>query len=209
MTEFYFVRHGQTAANAAGLKQGTINSEITYLSETGKKQAESLQKGFDISFADQIIASPLQRTKDTATILNQSANLPVTYDKRLLEISYGKWDGQKNADLMAQYPDLFDHTLNDVFPSYADVADGEPFNQVIGRVDAFMTDVSEKYPDQSIILVTHGFTIKAAVLAAIGRPDDMMVVEEPDNTSVTRITKNVSTDSYYLRYYNRVVNSHF
>lgn len=209
MTEFYFVRHGQTAANAAGLKQGTINSEITYLSETGKKQAESLQKSFDISFADQIIASPLQRTKDTATILNQSANLPVTYDKRLLEISYGKWDGQKNADLMAQYPDLFDHTLNDVFPSYADVADGEPFNHVIGRIDAFMTDVSEKYPDQNIILVTHGFTIKAAVLAAIGRPDDMMVVEEPDNTSVTRITKNVSTDSYYLRYYNRVVNSHF
>jgi len=46
-------------------------------------------------------------------------------------------------------------------------------------------------------------------LAAIGRPADMMVIEEPDNTSVTRITRDVSTNSYYLRYYNRVVNSHF
>ncbi|GAD16134.1 histidine phosphatase family protein [Lentilactobacillus otakiensis] len=209
MTEFYFVRHGQTAANAAGLKQGTINTEITYLSETGKQQAESLRKGFDISFADQIIASPLQRTIDTANVLNQSANLPITYDKRLLEISYGKWDGEKNADLMAKYPELFDHTLNDVFPSYASVADGETFEHVIDRVDAFMQDVAHKYPDQKIILVTHGFTIKAAVLASVGRPKNMMVVEEPDNTSVTRITRDVSSKTYYLRYYNRVVNSHF
>ncbi|GAA3192291.1 histidine phosphatase family protein [Lentilactobacillus kefiri] len=209
MTDFYFVRHGQTAANAAGLKQGTINTEITYLSETGKKQAESLRKGFDISFADQIIASPLQRTKDTAAILNRDANLPVTYDKRLLEISYGSWDGEKNADLMSKYPELFDHVLNDALPTYAAVADGETFSHVIDRIDAFMTEVSAKYPDQKIVLITHGFTIKAAVLAAIGRPTDMMVIEEPDNTSVTRITRDVSNNSYYLRYYNRVVNSHF
>ncbi|WP_251908486.1 histidine phosphatase family protein [Lentilactobacillus kefiri] len=209
MTDFYFVRHGQTAANAAGLKQGTINTEITYLSEIGKKQAESLRKGFDISFADQIIASPLQRTKDTAAILNRDANLPVTYDKRLLEISYGSWDGEKNADLMSKYPELFDHVLNDALPTYAAVADGETFSHVIDRIDAFMTEVSAKYPDQKIVLITHGFTIKAAVLAAIGRPTDMMVIEEPDNTSVTRITRDVSNNSYYLRYYNRVVNSHF
>ncbi len=150
MTDFYFVRHGQTAANAAGLKQGTINTEITYLSETGKKQAESLRKGFDISFADQIIASPLQRTKDTAAILNRDANLPVTYDKRLLEISYGSWDGEKNADLMSKYPELFDHVLNDALPTYAAVADGETFSHVIDRIDAFMTEVSAKYPDQKL-----------------------------------------------------------
>ncbi|MCT2881358.1 histidine phosphatase family protein [Lentilactobacillus buchneri] len=209
MTDFYFVRHGQTAANAAGLKQGTINSEITYLSETGKQQVESLRKGFDISFADRIIVSPLQRTKDTAAILNQSANLPVTYDKRLLEISYGDWDGEKNADLMSKYPKLFDFTLNDVLPAYADVAHGETFDHVIDRVAELMQETATNYPNDKIILVTHGFTIKAAVLAAIGRPKDMMVIEEPDNTSVTRITLQTTTHLYYLRYYNRVVNSQF
>lgn len=209
MTDFYFVRHGQTAANAAGLKQGTINSEITYLSETGKQQVESLRKGFDISFADRIIASPLQRTKDTAAILNQSANLPVTYDKRLLEISYGDWDGEKNTDLMSKYPEFFDFTLNDVLPAYADVAHGETFDHVIDRVAELMQETATIYPNDKIILVTHGFTIKAAVLAAIGRPKDMMVIEEPDNTSVTRITLQTTTHSYYLRYYNRVVNSQF
>lgn len=36
MTTFYFVRHGQTLANAAGLKQGQINSDITHLNDTGR-----------------------------------------------------------------------------------------------------------------------------------------------------------------------------
>lgn len=211
MTDFYFIRHGQTAANAIGLKQGIINTEVTYLSETGKKQAEGLHQGFDISFADQIIASPLQRTKDTANILNQSANLPITYDKRLLEISYGDWDGQKNAELEEKYPEVFDHVLNDVLPTYVTVAGGntESFEDVIARAQDFMGSVSQKFPDGQIIVVTHGFTIKAAVLAAMGSPKEMMVIEEPDNTSVTKITYAPENHSYYLRYYNRVVHSGF
>ena len=42
MTELYIIRHGQTAANVAGLKQGTIDDERTYLSETGIAQAKEL-----------------------------------------------------------------------------------------------------------------------------------------------------------------------
>lgn len=211
MTDFYFIRHGQTEANAIGLKQGIINTEMTYLSETGKRQAESLHAGFDISFADKIIASPLQRTKDTASILNQSANLPITYDKRLLEISYGDWDGQKNKVLEEEYPTVFDHVLNDVLPTYVNEAGGhaETFEDVIGRASQFMVDVSHQNPDEKIIVVTHGFTIKAAVLAAMGSPKEMMVIEEPDNTSVTKITYTTATQAYYLRYYNRVVQPGF
>lgn len=72
-----------------------------------------------------------------------------------------------------------------------------------------MSVTAQRYPDEKIIVVTHGFTIKAAVLAALGRPDNPMVVEEPDNLSITRITRKASSDNYYLRYYNRVVDSKF
>ncbi|MBN6049753.1 histidine phosphatase family protein [Lactobacillus helveticus] len=209
MTEFYFVRHGQTAANAAGLKQGTINTDITYLTETGRKQAQTVHEHFDIAFANRIIASPLQRTRDTAEILNQSAHLPITYDKQLLEISYGDWDGTKNSDLESKYPDLFDHVLDDVLPSYADQAHGETFDHVIGRAEDFMQTTAKAYPDDKIIVVTHGFTIKAAVLAALGRPQNMMVIQEPDNLSVTHITLAQAICAFYLRYYNRVVGSQF
>jgi len=35
MTEFYFIRHGQTTANVMKMKQGTINTEMTYLNDNG------------------------------------------------------------------------------------------------------------------------------------------------------------------------------
>lgn len=209
MTDFYFIRHGKTPANADGIKQGTINTTEAYLSETGRKQAQTLHEHLDISFADRIISSPLQRTKETTKILNQTANLPVTYDKRLLEISYGKWDGQKNKDLEAVYPDVFDHVLHDVLPTYAPLANGETFEDVISRAGQFMVDTAQQYPQDRIIVVTHGFTVKAAVLTALGDPDEKMVVEEPDNTSVTKITKDINSGAYYLRYFNRMVNSEF
>lgn len=57
VTEFYLVRHGQTSANVAGVKQGTINDKFTYLNDFGKDQARDLQKKFNIKFADRLIVS--------------------------------------------------------------------------------------------------------------------------------------------------------
>ncbi|CAI2578835.1 fructose-2,6-bisphosphatase [Apilactobacillus kunkeei] len=202
MTEFYFVRHGKTFANQQGLKQGTINSEITYLSDLGKQQAQHLHDHFDISFADKIYVSPLQRTKDTADYLNVGVGLPIEKDERLLEISYGKWDGQSNAELMNTYPEVFDEELKDVLPSYASLADGETFEHVEQRVGEFMEEIAAKYPDGKLILVSHGFTVKSAMLVALKQQDDPMSVIEPDNTSVTKIR--LKNNQYYLDYFNRL-----
>lgn len=79
MTTFYIVRHGQTAANKAGLKQGTINSPQTYLTSLGKEQAANLAAHFDISGFDRIYVSPLVRTQETAKILNERAQLPLSW----------------------------------------------------------------------------------------------------------------------------------
>ncbi|MFC6254611.1 histidine phosphatase family protein [Secundilactobacillus hailunensis] len=202
MTEFYFIRHGQTEGNALGLKQGTMISDITLLNETGKKQAQHLHDHFDIQFADRLIVSPLQRTQDTAAILNATAALPTKTDSRLLEISYGKWDGLKNRELQAQYADVFDPVLNDVLPNYTKYAtDGETFEHVVQRVTDFMTDYASQAKDGKYIVVTHGFTVKAAALAAL-QPQDPMTLPEPDNTSVTKIS--LIDGRYYMWFYNRL-----
>lgn len=202
MTDFYFIRHGQTQANAMGLKQGTIISDITHLTELGKQQAQQRHDQFDISFADRVIVSPLERTRQTAAIINQTAGLPVETDDRLLEISYGSWDGLKNADLERDHPEVFDHVLHDVLPTYTSVAtDGETFDHVVGRVTKFMTDYGERYPDGKLIAVTHGFTVKAAVLSAM-RPEHPMALPEPANTSVTKIS--LVDERFYVWWYNRL-----
>ena len=202
MTEFYLIRHGQTTANVMKMKQGTINSEMTYLNEHGQQQAQTLANNFDISFADRIICSPLHRTQQTAEILNSKADLPISYDKRLLEISYGKWDGQKNADLRREYPDAYNKYWDDVLPSYVQYAtDGEKFEDVIARVHSFLIDTIKQFPDEKIICVTHGFTVKAAALDVL-KPQDMMSLPEPRNTSVTKII-GLTAREFYLEYYNQ------
>ena len=129
MTTFYFIRHGQTTANATGLKQGTINDERTHLTETGHAQATHLAAQFDVANMTALFVSPLDRTQETAAHLH--TDLPMQLDARLLEISYGQWDGQQNADLQVKYPEVFDQTLNDVLPTYTQIAtDGETFEHV-------------------------------------------------------------------------------
>ncbi|RRK09342.1 histidine phosphatase family protein [Lactiplantibacillus garii] len=203
MTTFYIVRHGQTTANAQNLKQGTINTAITHLNSVGQQQAQELHAAFDISFADQLICSPLDRTKATAAILNRGRDLPLTTDERLLEISYGQWDGQENAKLLAAYPQYFDPVLKDVLPTYVEVAtDGETFDHVVHRAQDFLTATAAEFPDEKIIVVTHGFTVKAMALAVL-QPRDPMSLPEPENTSVTKITVAGESQRAFMSYYNR------
>ncbi|WP_125762916.1 histidine phosphatase family protein [Companilactobacillus hulinensis] len=203
MTEFYFIRHGQTDANAEGIKQGVINTDITKLNDTGKSQIKKLHSVFNISFADELIHSPLTRTVESAEILNEGYNLPTSTDERLLEISYGQWDGQKNSDLHKKYPRYFDQHLNDVLPEYVEVATkGETFPQVVARVKSFMLEKTLNTPDKKYIVVTHGFTIKAAALGVI-EPQNPMTLPEPNNASVTKIVTLARTQQMYLEYYNR------
>ncbi|MCH4170110.1 MAG: histidine phosphatase family protein [Lactobacillus sp.] len=202
MTEFYIVRHGKTDANLAGLKQGVINTPNTYLNDLGKAQADKLHRGFDLRGFTQIYSSPLVRTKQTTEILNQTAHLPVTFDPRLLEISYGDWDGQVNAELQQRYPEYFDHTVNDVRPEYVTIAHGESFEQVEARVRTFTKDVAKAQPTGKILIVTHGFTVRSFAINAT--QSSGLTILEPDNCSVTKILVDPTSGSEHLVYYNRL-----
>lgn len=202
MTVFYFIRHGQTLGNTQGISQGTINTEIAYLNDYGKQQAQKLHDQFDINFADRIIASPLVRTQQTAEIVNQTANLLIELDDRIKEISYGDWDGTKKSELKQQFPDLFSLISDDVVPEYYKTAHGESFLDVETRVADFMQDMAVKYPDEKIIVVSHGFTIRSAVVNAL-QVQNPFAVPEPENTSLTKISL-LNDGQPVLNYFNRV-----
>lgn len=202
MTEFYFIRHGRTQANDDGIKQGTTNNASTYLTPRGKAQVRSLAVSFDIHFATAIYTSPLVRAITSADILNRAAKKRIILDDRLKEITYGSWDGQKAVDLQAKYPQCFDSHLLEALPNYTNVAtDGETFAQVEQRVASFIHDTATSDPAGKFIVVTHGFTIKAAVLSIL-HPQDPMTIPEPANATVTKIS--VENGHPYLWYYNRI-----
>lgn len=194
MTTIYCVRHGQSEANLAQIMQGSkIDTPLTKL---GQQQALAAKaKLANVSF-DAVYASPLKRAVQTAKLISSTAP---TLDERLVEFDYGTWDGQLLTDLYAQYPMYFDEHHN-LLPNSWEVSGGTTYAQVTAKLESFLAEVTKKHPAQTLLVVSHGFTLKllAALLLDIG---NLQNLSEPANASLTKLL--VTPDTQTLVYYGK------
>ena len=100
----YFIRHGETDWNRDRRYQG--QKDIP-LNETGRAQAhrngEALRTFLPAIASADFLASPLGRTRETMEIVRRELRLPpegYTVEPRLIELSYGIWEGLLQDDLM-------------------------------------------------------------------------------------------------------------
>ncbi len=91
----FLLRHGQTAANEAGVYCGR-RSDIA-LSATGEQQLDVLMDSATYPFADTVYTSPMLRAQQTANILYPEQE-PVVLDG-LAEADFGRFDGHSLAEL--------------------------------------------------------------------------------------------------------------
>ena len=147
--ELYVIRHGQTIVNKLGL----INSRnYIGLNKSGrietKKASEEIEK---INF-DLIICSPLRRTKQTCKIINKN-NVKVIYDERIIER-----DSRSMQFKLASILDInkwYDINKEIVYKN------SEGFKSIMDRTKDILNELKEKYPNKTILLVTHGDVCKA------------------------------------------------
>lgn len=192
MTTIYCVRHGQSEANLAQIMQGSkIDTPLTKL---GKQQALAAKAKLATVSFDAIYASPLKRAVQTAKLISSATP---TLDDRLVEFDYGTWDGQLLADLYTQYPTYFDEHHN-LLPNSWEVSEGPTYAQVTAKLESFLAEVTKKHPDQTLLVVSHGFTLKllAALLLDIR---NLQNLSEPANASLTKllVTPTTKTLVYY------------
>jgi uncharacterized phosphatase len=93
MKQLYFVRHGQTHANAANIWSGTLE---TPLNETGRAQAKSAGEQAMSLNIDYIICSTLGRAIETAEIIAKEIGFPVEqieHNSLFIERHFGKMEG--------------------------------------------------------------------------------------------------------------------
>lgn len=101
----YFMRHGESQANADGIFAGP--SYKAPLTDRGRSQAQlegARIKNQGITF-DRIISSPIERAKETAELLAMAAECDpgcITYDERLAEYDMGELSGKPKADVNAR-----------------------------------------------------------------------------------------------------------
>ena len=83
MTSIVLIRHGETDWNIEGRYQGQADPP---LNNQGVHQAQKLTAEIQDIGLDILYTSPLQRTKQTADILNEVLMIPVEDEQRLQEI---------------------------------------------------------------------------------------------------------------------------
>lgn len=150
----YLVRHGQTEFNRERRIQGHVDSPLT---ELGVRQAHAVGRLLRDLIREpagwRIVSSPLGRARATAEIIAGALKGPaVELDDRLKEMSWGAHDGRLRAELEAEHPETFGRT------GWAfDAATGESYEDVAGRVGAWLADLPPE-PERKIIAVSHGIS---------------------------------------------------
>lgn len=155
----YFVRHGETEWNKLGIMQGHKDIE---LNEEGKKQAQIVSGKLSGVKFDKVFSSPLKRAKQTAEII--SGCVPII-DERLIERFNGELEG-KYKDEIKVYPDF-----NDPNDTRFGIESLESFK---GRINNFLEDITTKYKNQNILVVTHAGVCLYVRCYFEGEPDGVL-----------------------------------
>jgi alpha-ribazole phosphatase len=151
------VRHGRTAANAAGLLQGRLDQP---LDEVGERQAFAVAEFVHavVGDVDELVSSPLRRARQTAEAFGR----PVEVDERWLELAYGKYEGVPHADVPSEVWSLW-RKDPDFVPE-----GGESLAALDERVRAACDDLVERARDRNVVVVSHVSPMKSAVAWALG-----------------------------------------
>jgi len=142
MTTFYVVRHG--------LKE-TIPPLDPNLTLLGVKQAETTADYLKTISFQAVIASPMNRTKQTAEILAKEITPSISTDERLVERM--EWEQKQSLDAFLDEWDKTDKDKSYLPPfGTSSVNKGKLMREVI-------EEVAKQYTDGNILIVSHGGAI--------------------------------------------------
>ena len=167
-TFIYFVRHGETVLTPTRKFSGTgaLDPELM---QDGLDQAELVAEEAVKLGAEVLIASPLNRTRQTAEAIARTTGLEIIFDEAWFELSFGSWDGKSIEEVKEEEPDAYQAWLNST--AYAP-GGGESWDQATVRIEEALEKLVAEYPGKKIIVVTHNGVIKTAVRLAIGAPSE-------------------------------------
>ncbi len=178
----YLVRHGETEFNAERRQQGHLDSPLTALGRAQARAAgEVLKRQVGGESGWRIISSPLGRAQHTAQIIGEQLGLPVETDRRVIEVSFGQWDGRLRDELAAEFPDTFG------LGGWQFAApDGESYESVEGRVADWLADLPPE-PERKVIVVCHGGSGRVVRGAYLGLPRTETWAQEVPQDAIYRL----------------------
>jgi 2,3-bisphosphoglycerate-dependent phosphoglycerate mutase len=182
-------RHGRTVANATGVLAGRTPG--IRLDDVGVRQAEAAARRLDGLPLAAAVTSPLERCKDTASILLRGTGVRARVERGLTECDYGEWTGRPMKELVKEelWKVVQAHPAGVRFPGGEAMA--EMSSRAVRAVRAWDARVTDAAGDDAVWLaVAHGDVIKSVLADALGVHLDAFqrIVVDPASLSVVRYT---------------------
>ncbi|GAB3602891.1 histidine phosphatase family protein [Microbacterium aureliae] len=158
----HLVRHGEVH-NPSRVLYGRMPGFS--LSEAGRRMARQAAEyvhgqGRTVTA---LVCSPLERTRESAAPFAQLFGLEPTIDDRVIEPT-NVFEGRRMVQALAN-PWNWRHLRKPALPSW-----GEPYADVIGRMNHAMTDAWESVEAGDVVIVSHQLPIWITHLAVAGLP---------------------------------------
>lgn len=187
----YFVRHGQSEANANGTYSGWAHVPLTEKGIADAAKAGEILKG--VRF-DKVYSSDLLRARQTC----ETALPGTVYETKelLREISTGILTGTRHTDAREKYGEAHRYCVeNRDYSRYG----GESHQMHCARVDQFMKMLEENAVDGNVAIFCHDGTCKAILRYVMGIDFHPYRVTN-HNGSVNVVTWNGK--SWFLKHWN-------
>jgi len=182
MTSIYLVRHGQTAWNKEEIFRGRTDIP---LDETGRRQAVLAGEYFKGMEIDRIYSSPLSRAWETAEKVAQLHYLKVQPLKGILDMSFGKWEGQSHQDIQKNDKETYRRWREE--PHLVRLPGGESLDDVRARATASMEEVVRSHSGKTVVLVSHRVVNKVLICGILGLDNSHFWQIAQDTTAINLI----------------------
>ena len=160
MATVTLIRHGITAWNVDRRIQGRTDIPLCPAGREALAARVLPRELKDLAW----VASPLTRARETATILSGKASEEIGIEDRLVEMSWGQWEGELLEDLRRRHGRAM--VDNEARGRHFRPPGGESPFEVQARVRNWLADVARRGAD--VVAVTHKGVIRALVADALG-----------------------------------------
>ncbi len=182
MEVLYLVRHGETEWNRQRRMQGRLDSRLT---AEGRAHARVHGQLLAREAVAQMIVSPLGRTRETAELILEGCDIPVTYDERLVERHCGDWEGLTIEQIAERYPDEW--AARSLDPFHHRPPAGENLPDMLLRISPLAERLHD-LPVRKLAIVSHGISGRVLLTHFLGlKPSEADRVRQP-NDFVYRLT---------------------
>lgn len=176
------VRHGQTHFNVEGRLPGQLAG--VGLTDEGRRQAHQAAVALSALPLSAIVASPLERARDTAEIIARGWALPVRLDPRLMDTDVGAWSGQKIEDVAKNDPNWKAFTEHPTNPPPGVESLAAVQARAVAAVEAALDDPTT---GDYLIVVAHADVVKLIIAQYTGVAIDGVRFMSIANASISAL----------------------